>query len=135
LSIPCDYALASTVKADLNRFRRRKARFSPNQFRSGSLESIEMKLNAILHHLSLALQDALHVRRHWSCLDAIFRTVPREPVRLRAANHVLAGSAGDIRTRPADVFSLDYSRAVTGLGLIPRPLLARLTPSDNQDFL
>ena len=129
-----DRPAASVVKVHLNRLRSHEPGFSSNQFRSGRLEAIEMKLNLALHHLSLAVQDALHIRRHWSSLDAVFRAVTSEPIRFRAANHVLAGQARNVRTRSADVFPLHDGRAVARLRHIPRQVLSGLSTSDNKDF-
>ena len=89
--ITCNHPPAAFDKAYLNGFRSHKLGFTLNEFCSGSLEPVEMKLNLALHHLLLASQDALHICRNRSALDAIFRSVPREPVRLCAANYVLAG--------------------------------------------
>ena len=94
-----------------------------------------MKLNFALDHLALAIQDALHVRRHWSSLNAIFRAMTSEPIRFCAANHVLAGQAGNVGTRSANVFPLHNSRAVARLCHIPRQVLSRLSASDNKKLV
>src|SRR5215467_1702801 len=130
-----DRPLAPFVKVDLNRLRTHEPGFPRDEFRSRSLEAIEMKLNLTLYHLSLAVQDAVHVRRYRSCLDPIFRAVPREPIRFRAANHVLARQAGNVRARSTDVFSFHYRRAVARLRHCPRQVLSRFSASDNKDLV
>src|SRR6516164_1610474 len=94
-----------------------------------------MKLNFALDHLALAIQDALHLRRHWSSLNAVFRAMPREPIRFGAANHVLAGQARNVRTRSANVFALHNSRSVARLCRVPCQVLSRLSASDNKDLV
>ena len=94
-----------------------------------------MKLDLTSHHVALAGEDALHIRRYRPCLDPIFRAVLGEPVRFRAANHVLAGQAGDVRTRSADVLTLHHRRAVARLRQGPRQVLAGLSTADNEDLV
>src|ERR1700721_4196714 len=102
---------------------------------SGRFEAIEMKLNFALDHLSLTVENPFHVRGYWTRLDAVLGAVPRKPVRLCAADHVLAGQARNVRARSANAFPLHNSRAVTSLGLVPCHVLARLATADNKDLV
>ena len=106
-----------------------------DQFGSGRFEAIEMKLNFALDHLALAVENPFHFRRYWTRLDAVLDAVPREPIRLCAADHVLAGQARNVRARSANVFPLHNSRAVTSLGQVPSQVLARLATADNKDLV
>src|SRR5262249_15881864 len=94
---------ASVVQMHLDRPGSQEVRFTSNQIWSGGLEAIEMKSNLALDHPSFAAQDTSHIRRHRPGLDAVIRSVPGEPGSFRAANHILARQAGNIRTRSADV--------------------------------
>src|SRR5262245_34163178 len=99
---------ASVVQVHLNCPGSHKPRFPSNQISSRRLETIEVKLNLALDHLSFAAQDAFHIRRYGPCLDAVFRAVTGEPDSFRAANDILAGEAGNVRTRSADVLPLHH---------------------------
>jgi hypothetical protein len=94
-----------------------------------------MTLHFALYHLSLAIQDTPHIRQYPSRFDAILGAVPGEPIRFGAANHVLAGQAGDVRTRSADVFSFHHGGTMTGLRHGPRQMLPGLSTSDNKDVI
>src|SRR5580704_19423817 len=94
-----------------------------------------MNLNSALDHLALAVENPFHIRGYWTCLDPVLGAVPRKPIRLCAADHVLAGHARNVRARSANVFPLHNSRAVTGLGQVPCQVLARLATADNKDLV
>ena len=119
----------------LNRLRRDETSFATNQFRSGRFEAIEMKLNFALDHLALATEHSSHIRGYRTRLDAVLDAVSREPIRLCAADHVLAGQAGNVWARSTNVFPLHNSRAVTSLGQVPCQVLARLATADNKDLV
>src|SRR5580704_18810039 len=91
-----------------------------------------MNLNSALDHLALAVENPFHIRGYWTCLDPVLDAVPRKPIRLCAADHVLAGHARNVRARSANVFPLHNSRAVTSLGLVPGHMLARFATADNK---
>jgi len=58
-TITRDHPLASVGKAHLHRLRSHEPGFALDQFGSGRLEAIEVKLNLTLHHLSLAANTPL----------------------------------------------------------------------------
>src|SRR5262249_46401462 len=126
---------ASIVQMRLNGPGSYKPRFTSNQICSRGPETIEVKLNLTLDHLSLAPQEAFHIRRHRPCLDAVFRAVTSEPGSFRAANHILAGEAGNVRTRSANVLPLHHCGAPAFLSHGPRQVLSGLPTSNDQDFV
>src|SRR4029450_87159 len=108
-----DHPPASVVQLHLHCLRSHEPSFATDQFRAGDFEAIDMKPNLTLHHFSLAVKHAPHVRGYGPSLDAVLGAMPGEPIRFRAGNYVLAGQPRDVRPRSTDIFASADRRAAT----------------------
>src|SRR5207253_3509649 len=101
------------------------------QFGSAGLVTVEMNVNQVFHHLSLATLNPRHIYHQRSNSETKFRPAPGERGHFGTVNHVLARKAGDIGTRSANHFALNDGGPMTCFCHRPSQVFSGFSTSDD----
>src|SRR6202166_1660131 len=106
-SLAGNHSCTLTNERNLHRSWSHEAGRAHNQLRSAGLVAVEVDLNQILTHFSLAPLDTCHIHGKGSELQPKFLGSLGKRCHLGAPNNVLAGKTSDVGTRAAHQFALD----------------------------